>query len=101
MSKHKRWREIRDQRLRHPAARAAYEDARLAYEIGRQVRELREAQGLSQNQLAGRLGTTQSVIARLEAGGTKPTLRTLERVAAALGVRVRVQLDKPRTLAAS
>lgn len=101
MRKHKTWREVRDQRLRRPEARAAYEDARLAYEIGRQVRELREAQELSQSQLAERLGTTQSVIARLEAGGSKPTLRTLERVAAALGVRIHVQLGKPRTLAAS
>jgi transcriptional regulator with XRE-family HTH domain len=73
----------------------------LAYEIGRQVRELREAQGLSQTQLASRMGTTQSVIARLEAGGSKPTLRTLERAAAALRVRLNVHLDKSRSVAAS
>jgi len=101
MRKHKTWSEIRDERLRRPAARRAYDDARLAYEIGRQVRELREAQGLSQGEVAHRMGTTQSVVARLEAGGTKPTLRTLERVAAALHVRVHVQLDKARSAAAS
>ncbi len=101
MRKHKSWSEIRDEGLRRPAARRAYEDARLAYEIGRQVRELREAQGLSQGEVAHRMGTTQSVVARLEAGGTKPTLRTLERVAAALQVRVYVQLDKAGSAAAS
>jgi transcriptional regulator with XRE-family HTH domain len=56
---------------------------------------------LSQGEVAHRMGTTQSVVARLEAGGTKPTLRTLERVAAALHVRVYVQLDKARSAAAS
>lgn len=101
MRKHKTWSEIRDEGLRRPAARRAYDDARLAYEIGRQVRELRQAQGLSQGEVAHRMGTTQSVVARLEAGGTKPTLRTLERVAAALHVRVHIQLHKARSAAAS
>jgi len=101
MRKHKTWPEVHGQGLRRPAARGAYEEARLAYEIGRQVRELREAQGLSQSQLADRMGTTQSVIARLEAGGSRPTLRTLERAATALRVRVKVHLDKPRSVAAS
>jgi ribosome-binding protein aMBF1 (putative translation factor) len=101
MRKHKTWSEIRDEGLRRPAARRAYDDARLAYEIGRQVREIREAHGLSQGELAHRMGTTQSVVARLEAGGTRPTIRTLERVAAALHVRVHVQLDNGRSAAAS
>jgi transcriptional regulator with XRE-family HTH domain len=65
------------------------------------VREIREAHGLSQGELAHRMGTTQSVVARLEAGGTRPTLRTLGRVAAALHVRVHVQLDNGRSAAAS
>jgi ribosome-binding protein aMBF1 (putative translation factor) len=60
MRKHKTWSEIRDEGLRRPAARRAYDDARLAYEIGRQVREIREAHGLSQGELAHRMGTTQS-----------------------------------------
>src|SRR5258708_37172558 len=101
MRQHKTWTEIRDEGLRRPAARRAYDDARLAYEIGRQVRELREAQGLSQGAVAHLMGTTQSVVARLEAGGTKPTLRTLERVAADLHVRVYVQLDQAPSAAPS
>src|SRR6202022_3266010 len=94
MRKHKAWSEIRDEGLRRPAARRAYDDARLAYEIGRQVRELREAQGLSQGEVAHRMGTTQSVVARLEAGGTKPTLRTLEREQGPLPSRANTTLGK-------
>jgi transcriptional regulator with XRE-family HTH domain len=77
-----------------PAARKGYEDARLAYELGRRVRDLREAHGLSQRQLAERVGTTQSVIARLEVGGTKPSLSTLERVAAALEASIDIRFER-------
>lgn len=46
---------------------------------------LRQAAGLTQQQLAQRASTTQPVIARLELGVRLPTLRTLEKVAQALG----------------
>ncbi len=88
MSKRKTWSEVRRRRIEKPAIRASYEKARLAYELGRQVRELRESHGLSQRELAERMHTTQSVIARLEAGGSKPSISTLERVASALGASV-------------
>lgn len=77
--------------MEKPAARAGYQDARIAYQLGRQVRELREAHGLSQRELAERMHTTQSVIARLEAGGSKPSISTLERVAQALGTSVDIR----------
>jgi transcriptional regulator with XRE-family HTH domain len=57
------------------------------------IRELREARQLSQRQLAERMGTHQSVVGRLEAGGSKPTLVTLERVAQALGLRLEVRFE--------
>jgi len=49
------------------------------------VRQARAAAGLSQRQLAGRAGTAQSVIARIENGQTSPTWETLTRVLAAAG----------------
>lgn len=87
------WKELRDRRLHAPAAAAAYDDARVGYEIGRQVRALREGGGISQSELARRIGTTQSVIARLEAGRTRPSLTTLERVASALSATVRIHFE--------
>lgn len=53
--------------------------------VGEHVRVVRQAAGLTQQQLADRAGTTQPVIARLELGVRLPTLRTLEKVARALG----------------
>lgn len=70
--------------------REAYEDARRDYEFGTLARALRKAAGLTQKELAARMGTTASAIARLEGGGTSPTFATLERLATALGVQLRL-----------
>ncbi len=56
------------------------------------VREARLRAGLTQAELAARLGTTQSAIARWEAGGTQPSLETLRRVARACGLELRAGL---------
>ena len=53
-----------------------------------EIHALREKRGLSQRELAERLGTTQSAIARLEAGNVSPSLPTLDKVAAALDVEL-------------
>src|SRR5688500_1344399 len=74
----------------------AYAAAQLAAEVGERVREAREAAGLSQRDLAARMGTSQAAIARLEAGGVGATLTTLQRVATALDLRVAVELSAAR-----
>ena len=48
----------------------------------------REKKGLSQREFSERVGTTQSAIARLEAGHISPSLPTLDKIAAALGAEV-------------
>lgn len=49
--------------------------------------------GLTQEELAKRMGTTQAVIARLESGRIRPTTRTLERYARATGTRLRISFE--------
>lgn len=49
--------------------------------------------GLTQEELARRMGTTQSVVARLESGKGRPSTRTLDRYARATGSRVRITLE--------
>lgn len=92
MSGSENWQEIRDRRMGEPGAVEAYEHARLAFELGRQVRGLREERSWSQRQLAEAARMTQSAVARLEAGGTTPTLPVLERIAHALRVELVVKL---------
>jgi predicted transcriptional regulator len=60
--------------------------------MGRHLRQLREAAGLSQRELAQRLDCQQPAIARLEAGGVMPNLTTLRRIADALELELQVQM---------
>ncbi|MGO9150491.1 MAG: helix-turn-helix domain-containing protein [Acidimicrobiales bacterium] len=57
----------------------------------RSVRQAREAAGLSQRELARRMGTSQAAVVRLESGGVAATLTTLQRVATPLGLEVNVE----------
>jgi transcriptional regulator with XRE-family HTH domain len=54
--------------------------------------EHRRAAGLSQTEVAARMGTSQSTVARLEAGEVDPRVSTLERYAEALGGRLDIAL---------
>jgi ribosome-binding protein aMBF1 (putative translation factor) len=55
--------------------------------------EARTRAGLTQEQVAQRMKTTQAVIARLEGGGSKPSTRTLERYADATGSRLKISFE--------
>ena len=87
------WSGLRDRRMAEPGAAEAYESAQLAFELGAAVRELRNAQGWSQADLASAAGMTQSAVARFEAGGTVPTLPVLGRIARALDADLTVRVD--------
>jgi len=59
--------------------------------------KVRADAGLTQEELAKRMHTTQAVIARLESGRVKPSTRTLERLAAATGMRLRISFEPAAT----
>ncbi|WP_156724993.1 helix-turn-helix domain-containing protein [Streptomyces apocyni] len=93
MSARRQWSEVRAEGLAHPQAQEAYDTARIRFELGKEVRERREALGMTQAQLAQAAGLQQPAVARFEAGGTMPTLPLLERLAAALGARLHVGFE--------
>lgn len=70
-----------------------YEATRLAFDVGEKVRDAREAAGLSQRELAARMGTSQAAVARLEAGSVGATVTTLQKVGAALDLKVTVEMS--------
>ncbi len=72
---------------------ATYDATRLALDVGDKVRDAREAAGISQRELAARMGTSQAAVARLEAGGVGATLTTLQKVAGALDLKITVELS--------
>ena len=57
---------------------------------GMLIREARRRAGVSQAELARRIGTTQSAIARLERGKTEPSLKRVREILRALGLDLRV-----------
>lgn len=63
----------------------AYAAAALAGELAELVYTVRTRAGLTQSELARRMGTTQSSIARIEGGGSLPTIDMLARLARATG----------------
>jgi len=59
--------------------------------LARKVRQLREQQNMSQEQLAALVNTKQPAIARIESGKVMPRLDLLQRIAAALGMRLELR----------
>ena len=83
MANHSRWEDIKTKRPPVPnEARSAIEEG---FALAQMIYDLRTSAGLSQRELAQRMGTTQSVISRLEEGGSGNRVDTLARVATALG----------------
>src|SRR5947207_3346512 len=80
---------------RDPAFRAAREASQPLYEFQRALIAARLAAGLTQRQLAERMGTGQSVIARIEGGGHPPRLDTLQKWAAACKAKSTIKPDAP------
>jgi ribosome-binding protein aMBF1 (putative translation factor) len=86
---HGRW-------IKDPAYRKEYAALDEDFSLASAMIEARARAGLTQQQLAKRMRTTQAVIARLESGRSKPSTRTLERVAAATGMRLRISFEPTR-----
>jgi transcriptional regulator with XRE-family HTH domain len=79
--------------MKNKEYRKAHEELAPAFALARAVIDARVTAGLTQLQLAKRMDTTQSVIARLESGRTRPSTQTLERLAAATGTRLRISFE--------
>lgn len=82
---HKKW-------MKEPAYRAAYEALEPEFVLARELIKARTKAGLTQVEVALRMGTTQSVVARIESGKNPPNLKTLEKYAHAVGRRVKLKL---------
>ena len=82
--------------LADPAARTEYEAQSAEFTMTRELIAARSRAGLTQGEIAQRMGTTQSVIARLEGGKRQPSMRTVQRYAEATGCCAVVRLE-PQT----
>lgn len=83
---HKKW-------LTDASYAKAYDELETEFELARQMIEARVRAGLTQEELAARMQTSRTVIARLESGRVLPSTRTLERLAAATGSRLKISFE--------
>ncbi len=86
-------RDLHNKWMQSEAYQAAWQALEPEYALARAVIQARVTAGLTQEQLAQRMSTTQSVIARLESGRTRPSTQTLERLATATGTHLRITFE--------
>ena len=80
--------------LKNPIFRKYYNEYGKQLEIAYQISQLRKKEGISQKELAKKVGTTQSNIARMEAGQQNFTTDTLQRIASAFNRDLKVEFVK-------
>ncbi|WHZ16956.1 MAG: Antitoxin HigA [Nitrospira sp.] len=82
--------------LARPGVKKAYDDLAEEFAFLDEVLKARSESGLTQAEVAARIGTTQSAIARLESAEPKhsPSIATLQKYAKALGYKVELRLVK-------
>lgn len=84
-----------EQRRQEPAHRDEIEALLAQMNLEQDLLALREASGITQVELARRVGVSQPAIAKLESGNARNVeIRTLVKVAAALGARVKISFER-------
>ena len=84
--------DILKESLKDPEFKKEYDALELEFSIITQILKKRLAKGLSQKQLAQKVGTKQSAISRLEGGNSNPSVAFLEKVAKALGGKLQISI---------
>lgn len=79
------------EQLKDPEIRAEYDALEPEFSLMQAMIDARKSSGLTQKQLSERTGIAQSDISKLESGNGNPSLRTLERLARGMGMRVQIE----------
>ena len=79
--------------LKNPKAKKLFDEYGRQLEISYRILQLRKQKKMSQLALAKKIGTTQSNVARIEGGNQNFTIRLLDKVAAALGANLEVNIN--------
>lgn len=88
--------ELKSKLLSDPATKSAYDELLPEYELLRQMLKARQQAGLTQSEVAARMGTKAPAITRLESslvnGKHSPSIATLQKYAQAVGCELKIQL---------
>jgi len=86
------WNEVKKELLKNKEAYKEYKKLEPKYRLVSQLIGARIKKGLTQRQLAEKIGTKQSAIARIESGNANPSFDFLEKITSALGTKLIVQI---------
>jgi ribosome-binding protein aMBF1 (putative translation factor) len=89
----KKWETFKTELLKDKEVAREYNKLAPRYAIISQLIAARQKSGLTQKELANRIGTKQSAIARLESGNTNPSIGFLEKIASVMDTTLTVQLQ--------
>ena len=79
------------EQLKDPEIRAEYDALEPEFSLMQAMIDARKSSGLTQKQLSERTGIAQSDFSKLESGNGNPSLRTLERLAKGMGMRIQIE----------
>ena len=82
-----------NEQLQDPEVRAEYEALEPEFSIMQAMIDARKSSGMTQKQLSEKTGIAQADISKLESGSANPSLRTLQRLAAGMGMRIKIEVQ--------
>ena len=80
-----------NEQMKDPAFKGEWGALEPEFNIMQAMIDARKASGLTQKQLSERTGIAQADISKLESGNANPSLKTLQRLAAGMGMKVKVE----------
>lgn len=80
-----------DEQLKNPEFKKEYDALEPEFALIRTILDARREKGITQKELSERTGIAQGDISKLENGSANPSVKTLKRVAAALGKKVKIE----------
>lgn len=85
--------EFLDEQLQDPEFKAEYDALEPEFTLMQAMIDARKTTGLTQKQLSEKTGIAQSDISKLESGNANPSLKTLQRLANGLGMRIKIEFQ--------
>ena len=82
------------EQLKNPEFRKEYEALQPEHAIIQAIIDARTTSGLTQKELSERTGIAQGDISKLENGNANPSVRTLQRLAAGMGMKLKIEFSK-------
>ena len=89
--------ELKRKLLERPEVRAEYDSLAEEFSIAEALIRARAEADMTQEQVAQKMQTSQSYVAKLESGRVSPSMKALQRYAAATGARLKITLEQAVT----